>query len=120
MDYHYILRYYACCYVDVLAAVLTGSVTGVAVALELAVVDVEPDPLPPFCTVACTTWPAALKTMSTSEPSASYENVFWIRPLPSCWMSPTWVMSVGWRVSRAVGDKVSKVRGRAYFVGSCR
>jgi hypothetical protein len=78
----------------VLASVLTGSVTGIGVAVALAVVEPDPPPLPPFCTVACTTWPAVLNTMSTNALSASYEKVFWIRPLPSCLMSPTCVMSV--------------------------
>lgn len=43
-------------YAEVLASVLTGSVTGVAVGDELAD-ELDPPPPPPFffCTVACTT-----------------------------------------------------------------
>lgn len=78
-------------YVDVSTAVLTGSVTGVAVEAD-GVVVVDPPPLF-FCTVAWTTCPAVLKMISTRDPSCSKENVFWISPLPSCFSSPTCVMS---------------------------
>lgn len=58
-----------------------------------------PDPLPPpllpfffFCTTACTTCPAELNTMSTSEFSGEYENSFCVSPLPTFLVTPVSVM----------------------------
>jgi hypothetical protein len=64
------------------------------------IVELEPLPLPLplpdpfffFCTTACTTCPAELNTISTSEFSGEYENSFCVLPLPRLFVTPVAVI----------------------------
>jgi len=63
----------------------------------------ETIPLPPllplpvaFATAACTICPAELKTIFTSEPSAEYEYVFCVKPLPTLCEVPVLRARVSW------------------------
>jgi hypothetical protein len=64
------------------------------------IVELEPLPLPLplpdpfffFCTTACTTCPAELNTISTSELSGEYENSFCVLPLPRLFVTPVAVI----------------------------
>jgi hypothetical protein len=51
-----------------------------------------PDPFFFFCTTACTTCPAELNTISTSEFSGEYENSFCVLPLPRLFVTPVAVI----------------------------